>query len=94
MTELANVLPAKELFLAMYDTATTEELAKLTRQLIQLRAIRDFTKQEVHQAPEIDTYLWMDTNHTLVQSIKITERLIAALLPSGKYQYRRDIPEP
>ena len=73
-----------------YDAVTTEELAKLVRMLIQLREIRDFCKVEVGQAVEIDTYLWMDTHHTIVESISMTEKMIGGLLPSGSYYYHRD----
>lgn len=77
-----------------YDAATTEELARLVRMLIQLREIRNFCRVEVGQAVEIDTYLWVDTHHTLVQSIKMTDKLIGGLMPSGTYLYHRDARAP
>lgn len=73
-----------------YDSATTEELARLVRLLTQLRAIRDFCKVEVGQAPAIDTNLWKDTHATVVQSIELTQVLMGGLMPSREYLYHRD----
>jgi len=73
-----------------YKQATTEELARYVRLLIQLRDIRDFCTAEVKQADEEDVYLWQDTRHTIVESIRLTELLIGGMLPSGSYTYQRD----
>lgn len=73
-----------------YEPATTEELARYVRLLIQLRDIRDFCKAETKQAEEQDAYLWMDTHHTIVESIRLTEKLIGGMMPSRSYRYARD----
>jgi len=77
-----------------YPQATTEELARYVRLLIQLRGIRDFCTEEVKQAEEENVYLWMDTRHTIVESIRLTEQLIGGILPSGSYTYQRDLRAP
>lgn len=73
-----------------YAKSTTEALAKCVKLLIDLREIRDFCKVEIGQAPELNTYLWMDTHRTLVQSIEMTQKLIGDLMPSGTYLFHRD----
>ena len=72
----------------------TEELAKKVRLLMQLRDIRNFAKIERAGASLGDRIVWEHLYRTVLESAVITEQQIGKLLPSGVYQYVRDLQEP